>query len=87
MAAHDFRNRSILKSLYWLGLRRQELTELDIRDINFERKRVTVRQGKGGKTRIVPIINDELLSDLKHLTAGRKSVPVFMSNQGKGLSL
>jgi len=77
----------ILKSLYWLGLRRQELIDLDIRDIDFERKWVTVREGKGGKTRIVPVINDELLSDLKHLTSGRKSGPVFMSNQGKGLSL
>ncbi len=40
IAAPNFRDRCILKSLYWLGLRRQELIDLDVRDIDFDRKRV-----------------------------------------------
>ncbi len=64
IAAPNFRDRCILKSLYWLGLRRQELIDLDVRDIDFDRKRVQVREGKGGKTRIIPIIDEEFLSDL-----------------------
>jgi integrase len=87
IAAANFRDRCIIKTLYWLGLRRKELAELDVRDIDFDRKRVNVRQGKGGKTRIVPIIDDEYIGDIKHLIGGRKEGPVFLSNQDKNLSL
>ncbi len=72
IAAPNFRDRCILKSLYWLGLRRQELIDLDIRDLDFDRKRVQVREGKGSKTRIVPIIDEEYLSDLIHHIGNRK---------------
>lgn len=87
IATTNFRDRCVIKTLFWLGLRRKELTELDIRDIDFERKRVTVRQGKGGKTRIVPIIDDEYLGDLKHLIGSRSTGAVFVSNQNTALSL
>ncbi len=86
IAAPNFRDRCILKSLYWLGLRRQELIDLDIRDIDFDRKRVQVRAGKGDKTRIIPIIDEEFLSDLMHHSGGRMEGPVFLSNQNKPLS-
>lgn len=87
ISADNFRNRCIIKTLYWLGLRRKELVELDVRDIDFERKRVKVREGKGGKTRIVPIIDDEYLSDLKHLLGARKDGAIFVSSHGKQLSI
>ena len=87
ISADNFRNRCIIKTLYWLGLRRKELTELGMRDIDFERKRVKVREGKGGKTRIVPIIDDEYLSDIKHLLGTRKDGAVFVSSHGKQLSI
>ncbi len=86
IAAPNFRDRCIIKSLYWLGLRRQELIDLDIRDLDFDRKRVQVREGKGSKTRIVPIIDEEYLSDLVHHIGHRKEGPVFLSTQGKSLS-
>ncbi len=86
IAAPNFRDRCILKSLYWLGLRRQELIDLDVRDIDFDRKRVQVREGKGGKTRIIPIIDEEFLSDLVHHIGSRKEGSVFMSNKNKALS-
>jgi site-specific recombinase XerC len=44
------------KTLFRIGLRREELTKLDVRDIDFERKRIQVR-GKGNKVRVMPIIN------------------------------
>lgn len=72
----NFRDRCLLKSLFWAGLRREEASNLDVRDIDFERKRVKVR-GKGDKTRIVPIIDDDFLGDLKHLIEGRTEGPVF----------
>ena len=77
LAATNFRDRTLIKALWWLGLRRHELIALDIRDVDFERKRVTVRAGKGGKTRVIPIIDDEFLSDLKHLIGPRATGPLF----------
>ena len=44
---HSFRDRCLLKTLFWAGLRREEATKLDVRDLDFERKRIKVR-GKGG---------------------------------------
>ncbi len=87
IAATNFRDRCIIKTLWWLGLRRHELISLDVRDIDFARKRVTIRQGKGGKTRIIPIIDDEYLSDLTHHIGDRTTGPVFISNHNKPLSL
>jgi len=82
IAAPTFRDRCIIKTLFWLGLRRQELIDLDIRDIDFDRRRVQVRTGKGNKTRVIPIINEEYLSDLKHLIGPRIEGPIFTSTQG-----
>ena len=87
LAAVSFRDRCIINALYWLGLRRAELVSLDIRDIDFDRARVTVREGKGGKTRVVPVVHAELLGDLRHLTGARRTGPVFLSNNRKALSL
>jgi integrase len=86
IATGNFRDRCIVKALFWLGLRRHELCGLDVRDIDFDRARVEVR-GKGQKTRIVPLIDDEFLSDLKHLIGPRREGPVFLSNQMKSVSI
>ena len=85
-ATDSFRDRCLLKALFWAGLRREEATKLDIRDIDFGRQRIKVR-GKGGKTRIVPIIDDEFVSDLKHLIGNRTDGAVFAGPNGKALSI
>jgi integrase len=87
LSASNFRDRCLLKTLWWLGVRRSELTTLDVRDVDVERKRVIIRKGKGGKTRVVPIINDEYLSDLLILIGGRKTGPIFLSNRHRAMSL
>ena len=69
--ANNFRDRCLIKTLWWLGVRRGELINLDVRDFDEKRKRMTVRKGKGGKTRVIPIINDEYLSDLLLLIGSR----------------
>ena len=48
LAATNFRDRCLIKTLWWLGVRRSELIQLDVRDLDVERKRVTVQAGKGG---------------------------------------
>ena len=52
LTASNFRDRCLIKTLWWLGVRRSELINLDVRDVDVERKRVTIQKGKGGKTRV-----------------------------------
>lgn len=48
---------------------------------------MTIQQGKGDKTRIIPIIDDEFLSDLQMLIGERRTGPVFLSNENRAVSL
>jgi integrase len=86
LTASNFRDRCLIKTLWWLGVRRSELINLDVRDVDVERKRVTIQKGKGGKTRVIPIINDEYLSDLLLLIGSRKTGPIFLSNRHRGMA-
>ena len=49
------RDRGVLEVFYSCGLRRGELIDLRLRDIDADRGTVFVRYGKGGKDRYVPI--------------------------------
>jgi integrase len=86
LAATNFRDRCLIKTLWWLGVRRSELIQLDVRDLDVKRKRVTVQEGKGGKARVIPIIDDEYLSDLIILIGNRKTGPIFLSNRNRKMA-
>ncbi len=49
------RDRAVLEVFYSCGLRRNELINLWVKDVDFERGTVFVRCGKGSKDRYVPI--------------------------------
>lgn len=49
------RDKAILETLYSTGIRRAELIALSVYDLQVDRQQLTIRQGKGGKDRIVPI--------------------------------
>lgn len=49
------RDRAMLETLYSTGMRRAELVNLRIDDVDLERGTVLIRQGKGAKDRVVPI--------------------------------
>ena len=49
------RDRAMLELFYATGIRRAELTRLDVSDIHTERRTLHVRKGKGNKDRVVPI--------------------------------
>ena len=49
------RDRAMLETLYSTGMRRAELINLNLTDVDAERGTVLIRQGKGKKDRMVPI--------------------------------
>lgn len=49
------RDRAMLETLYSTGMRRLELIGLGVFNVDHERGTVMIRQGKGGKDRMVPI--------------------------------
>ena len=85
-AAKSLRDRCILKAFAQTGIRREELASLDVRDVDLKRRRLHIREGKGAKARTVPI-TDELRSDLELNIGKRKTGPLFLSNQRRGLSI
>ena len=50
-----YRDRAIMEVLYSTGIRRQELLNLTVEDVDLEAGVIYVRQGKGGKDRVVPL--------------------------------
>lgn len=61
----NLKHRAMLSLIYSCGLRRSELLNLRLRDIDSNRKLVLIKQGKGMKDRIVPLSEKilELLRD------------------------
>lgn len=51
-----FRDKTILELLYATGIRNFELRKLKINDVDFENKNIFIKEGKGKKDRIVPLI-------------------------------
>lgn len=63
-AANSLRDKAILQTLY-CGLRVSEVVGLRRQDVDLENRKISVRNGKGGKDRIIPMSNvlAELLKD------------------------
>lgn len=66
------RNETILYTLIYTGLRRQELLDLKTTDISIPSQEILVRLGKGQKDRIVPI-HPRLLPIFRNYLAERKA--------------
>ncbi len=64
------RDRLIVAVFYHTGLRRSELVQLDIDDVDLGRRQLVVRHAKGGKQRIVPF-GEELAKMLESYIAER----------------
>lgn len=52
---YGLRDRAMMELLYSTGVRRSELCNLRLDDISFARETLYVREGKGGKDRLLPI--------------------------------
>ncbi len=87
------RNRAILELFWSTGIRRMELANLMLADVDFTRGVVYVRQGKGHKDRVVPVGQAALqwleryLYDVRAQLAYRAdSGHLFLSQKGHGLA-
>lgn len=87
------RDRAMLETFYSTGLRRMELTNLEIYNLNFDRGTLMVRQGKGGKDRVVPIGARALKWVEKYLYEVRPSLladphekRLFITQQGEPIT-
>ena len=87
------RDRAILETLYGTGLRRTELVNLDVSDVDHARGIVLVRRGKGGKDRLAPLgaqafawIERYLKTCRPLLEVGAHETALFLSGYGLRLN-
>ncbi len=71
------RYRTCLQTIYTCGLRLQEGTHLQIRDIDSAGMRIHIRHGKGGKDRYVPLVQSTLASLREFWKTHRNPVWIF----------
>lgn len=77
MAPKGLKHRVIFCLIYAAGLRISELCNLQISDLDFDRKQIRIRQSKGNKDRYV-IMSDYIINGLKkHMAEDKPSVYVF----------
>ena len=80
------KHRLLLSLCYGCGLRCGEVRHLRLGDIDIERQMLHVRQGKGGKDRILPL-GDLLCRGIKsYLEAEQPQTFLFAGNTGEALS-
>jgi integrase/recombinase XerC/integrase/recombinase XerD len=86
------RDRALFELAYASGLRAEELVNLDVAAIDFDGEAVRV-EGKGGKTRIVPVGEPALRAINRYLQRGRTALAaggaeraLFVSKTGRRLS-
>jgi integrase/recombinase XerD len=84
----SIRDRALFYTLAYSGLRCAELCNLRREEVSFDAKTVTVQNGKGGKSREVPLAEAALTAISAYLRSGlRKDVPwLFHGPKGEKLS-
>ncbi len=85
------RNRALVELVYSAGLRSAEAVGLDLGDVDFEQELVRVRNGKGGKERVVPLGEEAALWLARYLRDARPQLArgandaLFVSVRGRRL--
>ena len=76
----------IVRTFFETGLRVSELVRLQVADVDFTERTIRVREGKGGKDRLV-LFTEDLGQQLRLHLAGRGRGPVFESNRARPYSV
>lgn len=74
-------DRVIFELLYSTGLRREEAVKLDRADVNLNARTVFVRDGKGGKSRLVPMSTRAALELERYLARRTDDNPWLLQSQ------
>jgi len=77
------KHRILLMLAYSGGLRAQELCNIKIADIDFERTSIHIRQGKGNKDRIVPLSEYMAKGLHQYISADKPAVWLFNGKSSK----
>jgi integrase/recombinase XerD len=78
------KHRIVLALIYSAGLRGQEVINLKISDIDFQRKTIHIRQSKYKKDRIVPLAGSMAVGLRKYLAAENPHVWLFNGKEPDG---
>lgn len=78
------KHRVMLGLLYGCGLRCGEVRNLRLKDLDFDRKMLHIRQGKGGKDRYVPLCDMLIRGLKKYLIAEKPTTWCFNGNDKEG---
>src|SRR5919199_1307272 len=88
----ELRDRALFEIAYASGLRAEELVNLDLASVDFDAEELRV-EGKGGKTRFVPVGEAALGALARYLERGRPALAtpdgelaLFLSKSGRRLS-
>ncbi len=87
----ELRDRALFELAYACGLRAEEIVSLDVESLDFDSEAVRV-EGKGGKTRLVPVGEHALAALERYLARGRpllssaEESALFLSKSGRRLS-
>ena len=87
-AAKTYRDTAILRVLVSSGIRKSELANLDISDVDLERRRLTIREGKGNKDRTA-IVSSKCADAIETYLLRREDVEsdaLFLSRYGNRLT-
>ena len=68
----DIRRKAILELIYSTGIRANELLNLDIYDVNLKENKLMVKDGKGGKDRVVPFGKHAAVALKDYMNRARK---------------
>ncbi|MGR9105382.1 MAG: tyrosine recombinase XerC [Gammaproteobacteria bacterium] len=87
----EHRDLAILELFYSSGLRLTELANLNLEDIDLHQGSLLVRQGKGSKSRLVPVGSYAIAAiqnwlNIRDALPGRESSALFLSSRGKRLA-
>jgi site-specific recombinase XerD len=87
----ELRDRAMFELAYASGLRAEELVDATLASIDFDAEQVRI-EGKGGKTRFVPVGEPALQAIARYLERGRPALTggaeqaLFLSKTGRALS-
>jgi len=91
--AMGLRDRAMLELLYATGIRRAELSQLELNDFDVANQTILIRDGKGSKMRLVPVAQNAIFWLQRYLERSRPKLlveeaekAIFLSGYGSAIT-